>query len=52
MQTCKMPTWSGCGEHIEDALAGIPNEQRCPGHPKSKMDQVFLPRCLVRETSN
>ncbi|CAB5018509.1 unannotated protein [freshwater metagenome] len=37
-----MPTWSGCGEHIEDALAGIPNEQRCPGHPKSKNGSGFF----------
>ena len=26
---CAKPTWQGCGEHIEDALAGIPAEERC-----------------------
>ena len=30
--TCKKFTWSGCGEHIEQALAGIPKSERCPGH--------------------
>ena len=27
--TCKKFTWSGCGEHIEQALAGIPVDQLC-----------------------
>ena len=26
---CQKPTWSGCGEHVEDALAGIAAEDRC-----------------------
>jgi hypothetical protein len=26
---CKKPTWSGCGQHIEQALAGVPKNQRC-----------------------
>ena len=26
---CKKFTWSGCGEHIEQALAGVPADQRC-----------------------
>ncbi len=26
---CGKPTWEGCGEHIEDALAGVPVEDRC-----------------------
>ncbi|NNN08933.1 MAG: hypothetical protein HKL85_07040 [Acidimicrobiaceae bacterium] len=29
---CHKPTWSGCGQHVEQALAGVPNDQRCPGH--------------------
>ncbi|CAB4343657.1 unannotated protein [freshwater metagenome] len=28
-RTCGKATWSGCGEHIEEALHGIPQEQRC-----------------------
>jgi hypothetical protein len=27
--SCGKVTWSGCGEHIEQALAGIPEEQLC-----------------------
>lgn len=26
---CKKPTWAGCGNHIEAALAGIPEVDRC-----------------------
>jgi hypothetical protein len=29
---CGKPTWSGCGNHIEEALEGIPVSQRCQGH--------------------
>ncbi|MFO0594012.1 MAG: hypothetical protein U0228_01875 [Myxococcaceae bacterium] len=27
--TCHKPTWAGCGRHIEQALAGVPHDQRC-----------------------
>ena len=30
--TCGKPTWSGCGDHIEQALRGVPPEERCQGH--------------------
>jgi hypothetical protein len=26
---CGKPTWTGCGAHVETALAGVPVEQRC-----------------------
>lgn len=29
---CGRPTWVGCGEHVEEALAGVPVADRCPGH--------------------
>ncbi len=28
-RTCGKPTWSGCGNHIEQALQGVPKGQRC-----------------------
>ncbi len=31
-KVCKKATWSGCGEHIEEALAGIAIADRCAGH--------------------
>ena len=27
--TCAKPTWSGCGAHIEQALAGVSPSDRC-----------------------
>jgi len=27
--SCHKPTWSGCGRHIEQALAGVPKDKRC-----------------------
>jgi len=27
--TCSKPTWAGCGMHIEQALAGVPVDERC-----------------------
>jgi hypothetical protein len=27
---CKLPTWTGCGQHVASALKGIPEENRCP----------------------
>ncbi len=26
---CGKPTWTGCGAHIEQTLAGVPPEARC-----------------------
>lgn len=33
--TCGKPTWAGCGEHIEEALASVPTGDRCQGHARS-----------------
>ncbi len=27
--TCKKATWSGCGQHIDQALKGVPKAERC-----------------------
>ena len=29
---CGKTTWAGCGQHIEEALRGVPASQRCAGH--------------------
>ena len=28
-ETCKRPTYSGCGKHVEEVLGDVPPEQRC-----------------------
>lgn len=27
--SCGKITWTGCGMHVEEALAGVPKEQLC-----------------------
>jgi hypothetical protein len=29
-KTCGKPTWAGCGAHVEQVLAGVPERDRCP----------------------
>jgi hypothetical protein len=26
---------NGCGKHVEQALRGVPNAERCQGHPRT-----------------
>ena len=33
--TCSKTTWSGCGQHIAQVKAGVPEGRWCPGHPES-----------------
>jgi hypothetical protein len=27
--TCNKTTWEGCGQHVDEALAGVPESQLC-----------------------
>lgn len=38
---CGKATWSGCGQHIEDALRGVPKSQRCQGHESEASTGIF-----------
>ena len=29
---CGKATWGGCGQHVEEALAGVAVADRCAGH--------------------
>ena len=31
-RTCAKTTWAGCGQHVDQVLAGVPASRRCPGH--------------------
>ena len=42
---CGKPTWSGCGNHIDEALRGIPKAQRCQGHENEPKQPSFLGNC-------
>ncbi|KAL3661572.1 hypothetical protein V7S43_013332 [Phytophthora oleae] len=34
--TCQKPTWRGCGMHIDAALTGVKEEDRCPNWKTGK----------------
>ncbi len=42
--TCQKATWGGCGAHIESALRGVPESERCQCHAKPKQKQQGAPQ--------
>jgi hypothetical protein len=48
-KTCGKATWAGCGEHVDQVLAGVPDSERCPGHPEQASSSGgWLGRLLKR----
>jgi hypothetical protein len=47
---CGKPTWSGCGQHIEEALRGVPPGERCQCARGARVpsQKSFLARLLGR----
>jgi hypothetical protein len=45
---CSKPTWAGCGEHIEQALAGVAKADRCQGHAADPKQPGLLSRLFNR----
>lgn len=44
-RTCGKATISGCGQHVEQALRGVPQADRCGGHARSAAPaQAAAPR--------
>ncbi|MBZ5739319.1 hypothetical protein [Nocardioides mangrovi] len=44
---CGKTTWSGCGLHVDQVMAGVPKADRCPGHddePRSGLLSRLLRR--------
>jgi hypothetical protein len=41
---CGKPSWSGCGQHIEQALKGVPKSQRCQGHTNDPKEPGLFSR--------
>lgn len=31
-RVCGKTTWAGCGQHVDQVMAGVPRADRCPGH--------------------
>jgi hypothetical protein len=47
-KVCGKASWAGCGQHVDQVLAGIPRTDRCPGHVKEKSEGGFFARLLGR----
>ena len=45
---CNKPTWAGCGEHVELALAGIAIADRCACHAGEVKKVGILSRLFKR----
>jgi hypothetical protein len=43
-QKCGKPTWTGCGRHIEQALAGVPPQDRCRCREEEASKDAGQPR--------
>lgn len=43
-RTCGKATISGCGRHVEQALRGVPQADRCTGHTHSVAAPQPAPR--------
>ena len=31
-RTCGKTTWTGCGQHVDSVMRGVPSGDRCQGH--------------------
>ena len=46
---CGKPTYAGCGQHVEQVLAGVPKGQRCTRqHGNDDAGQSLLSRLFQR----
>lgn len=47
-RTCGKATYTGCGQHVEQVLAGVPTSQRCQCAPKQRSGAGMLKRLFGR----
>ncbi|VBA43233.1 hypothetical protein LAUMK191_04977 [Mycobacterium attenuatum] len=43
-RTCGKVTWAGCGAHVDQVRALVPEEQWCAGHPRESLRRLWHPR--------
>ncbi len=47
-QQCGKPSWSGCGAHVEQVLAGVPPSARCAcPRAQASLSKLLIPVLLV-----
>lgn len=47
-KVCAKTTWSGCGMHVDQVMAGVPSAQRCKGHSREESAAAKGDGLLVR----
>ena len=47
-ERCGKPTWAGCGRHIEQALANVPEARRCRCREDEKKKAASGPQPATR----
>jgi hypothetical protein len=35
-KSCGKTTWAGCGQHVDQVMAGVPRADRCQGHTQEQ----------------
>ncbi|MBU6242539.1 MAG: hypothetical protein KGP06_00600 [Acidobacteria bacterium] len=48
-KSCGKATWSGCGQHVEEALRGIPENERCQGHVNEPAPPGFFSKLFGKK---
>ncbi len=48
-KTCGKTTWAGCGQHIAQVKAGVPDGQWCAGHSRTERAPGVLARMFRRQ---
>ena len=44
-----MASWSGCGQHVDQVMRGIPKSQRCQGHQNDPKEPGLLARLFGKK---
>lgn len=47
-KVCGKASWAGCGQHVDQVMAGVRRADRCPGHVKEKSEGSFFSRLFGR----
>jgi hypothetical protein len=48
-KTCGKTTWAGCGQHVDQVMAGVARDDRCPGHAEAERESGgFLSKIFGR----
>lgn len=48
-RVCGKTTWAGCGQHVDQVMAGVPRADRCPGrHSEAEKAAAAKPSFMSR----